>query len=76
VCILYFVDACEIPMSFALNREEFELACESCGSLTIVLPVGSKFDPQEVIKCGRCGSSRGTLLMLRERSLRIDSPFD
>jgi hypothetical protein len=75
VCILSFVDACEIPMSF-VKREEFELACESCGSLTIVLPVGSNFDPQEVIKCGRCGSSRGTLLMLRERSLRIDAPLE
>jgi hypothetical protein len=57
-------------MNFAVKPDEFKLVCEGCGSLTVVLPIGSNPDPQEVITCGRCGSPRGTLLMLRERSLR------
>jgi hypothetical protein len=55
------------PMYFVVNPDEFKLVCESCGSLTVVLPIGSNPDPQEVVTCGR---PRGTLLMLRERSLR------
>ena len=57
-------------MNFVVNSDEFKLVCESCGSLTVVLPMGSDPDPQEVITCGRCGSPRGTLQMLREKSLR------
>jgi hypothetical protein len=57
-------------MNFAVGPDEFKLVCESCGSLTVVLPIGSNPDPHEVITCGRCGSPRGTLLMLREKSLR------
>jgi hypothetical protein len=70
--VAVFVDACEIiKMHFVLGEpDEFKLVCESCGSLTVVLPSGSNPDPREVITCGRCGSPRGTLLMLRERSLR------
>jgi hypothetical protein len=55
-------------MNFVVKPDEFKLVCESCGSLTVVLPVGINPDPQEIVTCGRCGSPRGTLLMLRERS--------
>jgi len=63
-------------MNFAVKPNEFKLVCERCGSLTVVLPVGLHPDPEEVITCGRCGSPRGTLLMLREKSLRTDPAIE
>jgi hypothetical protein len=63
-------------MNFLIKPDEFKLVCENCGSLTVAIPIEPNPDPQEVIKCGRCGSPRGTLLMLRERSLQTDAPFD
>jgi hypothetical protein len=57
-------------MNFLIKPDEFKLVCENCGSLTVVLPIGANPSPNDVIKCGRCGSPRGTLLMLREKSLR------
>jgi hypothetical protein len=59
-------------MSVVVERSEFKLVCESCGSLTVIFPAGANPDPHELITCGRCGAPRGTLLMLRERSLRTD----
>jgi len=52
-----------------MNREAFKLVCERCGSLTIALPVDANPDPQAVLKCGRCGSDRGSLQSLRNRSI-------
>jgi hypothetical protein len=47
---------------------QFKLVCDSCGSLTIVLPNEADSAPFAVLKCGRCGSPRGTLQALREMS--------
>jgi hypothetical protein len=57
-------------MNLATKPDKFGPVCENCGSLIVVLPTGSNDDPQVIIACGRCGLPRGTLLMLRERSLR------
>jgi hypothetical protein len=52
-----------------MPQHQFKLVSDSCGSLTVALP--SKIDsvPFVVLKCGRCGSPRGTLQALREMSL-------
>jgi hypothetical protein len=63
-------------MNFVVKADEFKLVCDSCGSLTVVLPTGLNPDPEEVITCGRCGSPRGTLSMLREKSLRTGPALD
>lgn len=47
----------------------YKLVCEQCGSLTVVLPIEVQPDPRSVLKCGRCGSPKGTLQSLRERSI-------
>lgn len=51
------------------SRHRYKLACENCGSLTIALPANARPDPQAVLTCGRCGSPRGTLQALRDRSI-------
>ena len=51
------------------SRHQYKLTCDACGSLTIALPAESARDPLAVLKCGRCGSPRGTLQSLRERSI-------
>lgn len=54
-------------------RPRYKLACEQCGSLTITLPANLVPDPDATLSCGRCGSPRGTLQALRERSIGSDS---
>jgi Zn finger protein HypA/HybF involved in hydrogenase expression len=58
-----------------VNEDRFKLVCDNCGSLTIVLPNETESAPLVVLKCGRCGSPRGTLQALREMSIGI-SCFD
>jgi len=53
-----------------LNRQTFKLVCEQCGSLTVALPVEARPDPCSILKCGRCGSPRGTLQSLRDTSIQ------
>jgi len=48
----------------------FKLVCEQCGSLTVALPIEAQPDPCSILKCGRCGSPRGTLQSLRDTSIQ------
>jgi hypothetical protein len=50
--------------------QTFKLVCEQCGSLTVALPVEAQPDPCSILKCGRCGSPRGTLQSLRDTSIQ------
>ena len=50
------------------NRQIFEPVCGRCGSLTVALPIEAQPDPRSILKCGRCGSPRGTLQLLRNTS--------
>jgi hypothetical protein len=64
-------------MSVAANaslndRQKFKLVCEQCGSLTVALPIEAQPGPCSVLKCGRCGSPRGTLQSLRDASIQVD----
>jgi hypothetical protein len=64
-------------MSVAANaslkdRQKFKLVCEQCGSLTVALPIEPQPGPCSVLKCGRCGSPRGTLQSLRDASIQVD----
>jgi Zn finger protein HypA/HybF involved in hydrogenase expression len=52
-----------------MEKNQFKVICESCGSLTIALPSEAETAPFIVLKCGRCGSPRGTLQALREMSV-------
>ncbi|QHO78405.1 hypothetical protein ACH79_43310 [Bradyrhizobium sp. CCBAU 051011] len=54
----------------SMNRQTFKLVCEQCGSLTVALPVEALPDPCSILKCGRCGSPRGTLQSLRDTSIQ------
>jgi transcription elongation factor Elf1 len=63
-------------MNLAVKADEFKLVCERCGSLTVVLPAASNPASHAAITCGRCGAPRGTLSMLRERSLRTGSALE
>jgi hypothetical protein len=49
-----------------MGGQTFKLVCEQCGSLTVALPIEAQPDPCSVLKCGRCGSPRGTLQSLRD----------
>jgi hypothetical protein len=53
-----------------MPSNDFKLVCDDCGSLTVTLPFEADPDPQSILKCGRCGTERGTLQSLRERSLK------
>ena len=53
-----------------MNGQTFKLVCERCGSLTVALPIEAQPDPCSILKCGRCGSPRGTLQSLRETSIQ------
>lgn len=57
------------------RRHQYKLACEKCGSLTVALPAKLSPDPHAVLTCGRCGSPRGTLQALRDRSIGRHSSF-
>jgi transcription elongation factor Elf1 len=57
------------------RHDQYKLTCERCGSLTIALPVDSRPDPHAILKCGRCGSPRGTLQSLRDRSVDARSSY-
>ena len=60
-----------IETSVALmGGHKFKLVCEQCGSLTVALPVEAQPDPCSILKCGRCGSPRGTLQSLRDTSIQ------
>jgi hypothetical protein len=60
-----------IEMSVAsMERQTFKPTCEQCGSLTVALPAEASPDPCSILKCGRCGSPRGTLHSLRDTSVR------
>ena len=50
--------------------QTFKLVCEQCGSLTVALPTEAQPDPCSILKCGRCGSPRGTLQLLRDTSIQ------
>ena len=54
----------------SMKGQTFKPTCEQCGSLTVALPVEASPDPRSVLKCGRCGSPRGTLQSLRDTSVR------
>jgi hypothetical protein len=61
----------DIEMNVAsMDRQAFKLVCEQCGSLTVALPVEAQPDPCSILKCGRCGSPRGTLQSLRDTSVQ------
>jgi transcription elongation factor Elf1 len=51
---------------------KYKLVCEKCGSLTVAMPVQAQPDPHSLLKCGRCGSPRGTLQSLRDCSIQAD----
>jgi len=53
-----------------MNGQTFKLVCEQCGSLTVALPIEAQPDPCSILKCGRCGSPRGTLQSLRDTSIQ------
>ena len=53
-----------------MGRQTFKLVCEQCGSLTVALPIEAQPDPCSILKCGRCGSPRGTLQSLRDTSIQ------
>ena len=54
------------------DRQKYKLVCEQCGSLTVALPIEAQPGPGSVLKCGRCGSPRGTLQSLRDASIQVD----
>ena len=54
----------------SMERQTFKPICEQCGSLTVALPVEAQPDPYAILKCGRCGSPRGTLQSLRDISIQ------
>jgi hypothetical protein len=61
----------DIETSVALkDRQTFKPICEQCGSLTVALPIETRPDPCSILKCGRCGSPRGTLQSLRNTSIQ------
>ena len=53
-----------------MGCQTFKLVCEQCGSLTVALPIEVQPDPCSILKCGRCGSPRGTLQSLRDTSIQ------
>lgn len=70
-CSVFEVRNMHIETNVAsMERQAFKPACEQCGSLTVALPVEARPDPCSVLKCGRCGSPRGTLQSLRDTSVR------
>jgi hypothetical protein len=58
---LRFLGVFDAARSVQVSRDGY-------GSLTIVLPKEGDSAPFAVLKCGRCGSPRGTLQALREMS--------
>jgi NAD-dependent SIR2 family protein deacetylase len=54
-----------------MNGQTFKLVCERCGSLTVALPIEAQPDPCSILKCGRCGSPRGTLQSFRDTSRQL-----
>lgn len=53
-----------------MDRQTFKPFCDQCGSLTVALPIEAQPDPCSILKCGRCGSPRGTLQALRNTSIQ------
>ena len=53
-----------------MDEHTFKPVCEQCGSLTVALPIEAQPDPCSILKCGRCGSPRGTLQSLRNTSIQ------
>jgi len=53
-----------------MDGQTFKPICEQCGSLTVALPIEAEPDPFSILKCGRCGSPRGTLQSLRDTSIQ------
>jgi hypothetical protein len=56
----------------SMGKQAFKPICEQCGSLTVALPLEAQPDPCSILKCGRCGSPRGTLQSLRDTSVQAD----
>jgi hypothetical protein len=52
------------------DSQKYKLVCEQCGSLTVALPIEAQPNPCSILKCGRCGSPRGTLQSLRDTSIQ------
>lgn len=61
------------PNVALMDMKAFKPVCEQCGSLTVALPVEARPDPCSILKCGRCGSPRGTLQSLRDTSIQAGS---
>jgi hypothetical protein len=61
----------DIETNVALqDSQTYKPICEQCGSLTVALPFEAEPDPCSILKCGRCGSPRGTLQSLRDTSIQ------
>jgi hypothetical protein len=60
----------EIDMT-PVDRDDFKMICEQCGSLTVTMPLEALPAPQSILNCGRCGAPRGTLQSLRKRSTQV-----
>lgn len=54
-----------------VDRDDFKMICERCGSLTVTMPLEALPAPLSILKCGRCGAPRGTLQSLRKRSMQV-----
>jgi hypothetical protein len=52
-----------------MQQGHFEVVCDNCGGLTIVLRNEADAVPPPVLKRGCCGSSRGT-----RRAVRCNTP--
>jgi hypothetical protein len=52
---------------------EFQMVCRKCGSLKIKIenPKGASRD--EIVNCGNCGTSRGTMGALRDLAVEVDT---
>jgi len=63
------------PDAVEKSHLQYKLTCQQCGSLTVALPAESSPDPHALLKCGRCGSPRGTLQSLRDMSIGASTSY-
>jgi hypothetical protein len=50
---------------------EFQMVCGECGSLKIKIESPESASRDEIIYCGTCGTSRGTMGALRDLALSV-----